>query len=267
MNPVQVQAMIDAALNEYIITLPLISGVVPNLTINAPVSGFTPTMLGGRLQLLQTTPGADRVGVYSFAILPQTSGEGPLSVFDTLNGSPKRKICRIESYVGLYLNTNPGDDDSNSTELGIAMSWMDGTPPYFSPSDSDKSAALLCYRPATQTFHLRIWRGATSIQGLFELNIPLTDATAPDTTLHGFHLKLVNDPFNETLKAYVDGVLCATVEGVDYPRWDVEISDLGVWASVYIQSGSGASTRIGGTFSNSLLGIKDPHGPISPAHA
>jgi hypothetical protein len=127
---------------------------------------------------------------------------------------------------------------------------------------SDSGAVFLVYQPLTNNFKFRVHRGSSADEDIYAVTAP-----TPDTASHGFYLEIEMNPYTDTLKGYVDGVLGVTVEGYDtYPKWQFETGDQGMWACLMVMGGNHASGRCSGAFSHIYHEILDPFSTMSHVH-
>ena len=211
--------------------------VVP--TVVRSQGTFSNAVSQGGLHSTQTVAAANRSAEFSvFGI----TDDNP---FEVRVGDFANHVTSFRAFVGAYSMVN----ETATSYAGIMIGSYDSLPPYSSTTTS--AVAQLRYKFSTDTCELVTAKGDGSAEEVFAI-------TGLGTiTPHGLMMELVTDPYNEVVKAYIDGVLVATSTPTTFPELGANPSASTSYCSLFHTSGTNAAAEVDTFFSAPVITIYD----------
>lgn len=170
---------------------------------------------------------------------PYSNNDTVLSTYDFVN--------RLEGFVGCYTihsNLTP------TQYVGIELGSIDQSPPFTTPSAG--GVVQLRWVASTDTFELYSAIGDGVAAPVTTTLTGVSNIYGSNNVPHGVYMALEYDPINRETRAYINGVLGATIGGANFPNL-AEFSHTGthqIMSGIFITTGTSGSGNTAGFFGN-----------------
>lgn len=208
-----------------------------------------------------TTPGANKIAEY---VVVNHDSDDPFELKFRDRADYTRhmleQIIRVSSFLGIYTTRNT-TTQTDTQYAGIEIGSIDMNPPFTNPASG--GVCQVRWIGSSDSWELFTAKG----DGSDPVRIPLAGCTGiydSSNIPHGAYVSLESNPFQKTIRAYVNGVLGATYRGdeafPDFAALGHSNGSHQVMSGIFVTTGSSASGRITcffNSFRHEIVGFLD----------